>query len=1440
LTGTNVDDFSISQQPANTVGEDSSTSFIVQFTPSTEGEKSALLTIENNDSDENPYTINLTGTGTTSNVLFFDDFEDGDLEGWTTEQTEITNTDENSKNGSRAMKLYDNISSDNPGVRLTLNTTSSRVGLEFYEWTNDFGWDGGSVYYLETSTEAYSGWRYAFGAQYYTNGYWRYVNFQDKAQWEGVNPWQSYDSDFPTPVPAETSSWHKIKMEIYGPEGKVKFWYDDVYKGEIDVDPTNDPLKYFYHYICWSSPTGALNYIDDFLAYEIQGDAQSPVISTLTPDSGPEGTTVIIDGQNFGSAQGSVTFNGTEASIDSWSGTQIQTSVPAGAATGPVIVQTSGGLNSNGVTFTVTAGEPEIEISQNSTPYSDEGVFDFGQCDVSSSKEKTFTIENTGDADLTISTPISLSGTNADEFSITKQPDNLVTSAAPTTFAVTFSPVSEGTKGAVVTINNNDTDEGSYEIILTGRTQTLDDGLVVYYPFNGNANDESGNNYDGTINGAALTTDHNDVADNAYYFDGNSSIRNGSFPFAPGTGDFSCGGWIKIPVDYERGVLLDTHGTWNWYQSCFAIWLHADGRMSFRTNNGDSNRTDIYSPSAMNDDQWHYVFGTREAGIKKFYIDGQLIDSQACSENISSNNILAIGGSAYNSWSTGYALKGKIDEVRIYNRALSQAEVLQLYIGGVPTISSISPSSGPFGVTVTINGTYFGTVEGTVTFNDAQALVTSWTNTQITCTVPDGATSGPVIVHTADGLDSNGVPFTVECDLPIIQQQPQDIMINYNTSTTLTVNASSTTACHYQWYEGESGDTANPVGTDSNSFFTPALTETTSYWVRITNSCGSVDSGTAVVSVLPLSFLTDTEEIVIPEGGTFNLGVRLSAEPLADVSVSVARISGDGDITISAGSSLTFTTADWDGYQSVTLSAAADGDILNGQATIRISSSGAEYKDITVFEQEREERIPSAYQVIPEVMWAPASGGGTWMTEVYITDLTGGTEVSATFNCISGDRRGPFTIFTGSASDTSIKIDNLLNTLDQIDSGFSYYGTVGAVEFSTQDENHKIHVIARTKNGHYSKTFQGLNFNNNNTAGSSRMMMIQNLSSSDSFRSACGGFNPTDDPVSIEYRLIDKSGNTIGSTFTKDYAGKQFQAFSPFAEAGITSHMSNAWLKITPVSGSGGVMSYGATVNNYTNDPAVHIAVQSEDIGGYNSPENYQVIPEVMWAPSSGGGEWMTEIFITDVTGGSEVSVYYDTFTGTRRGPISLGTFAHPFKSGSALNLLAVLDQLDSGFDYYGTAGAVEFKTQDENHKIQVIARTYNGNYSKTFQGISFNNANTASTERSIMVQNLVSNETFRSAFGAFNATADSAEVRFTILDESGSQIGATFTKTFSGYQFIAFNPFSEAGVPYPSYQYDAAWVKVEVISGTGQIMAFGSTTNNHTNDPAVHRGVLR
>lgn len=103
-----------------------------------------------------------------------------------------------------------------------------------------------------------------------------------------------------------------------------------------------------------------------------------------------------------------------------------------------------------------------------------------------------------------------------------------------------------------------------------------------------------------------------------------------------------------------------------------------------------------------------------------------------------------------------------------------------------------------------------------------------------------------------DGLaidDFTLTPSGTTATAPSITSQPQSQTIASSQSATLSVLANGTAPLSYQWYQGNSGNTAALVGTNSASFTTPALTATTSYWVRVSNSAGSADSATATVTV---------------------------------------------------------------------------------------------------------------------------------------------------------------------------------------------------------------------------------------------------------------------------------------------------------------------------------------------------------------------------------------------------------------------------------------------------------------------------------------------------------------------------------------------------------------------------------------------------------------
>ena len=76
------------------------------------------------------------------------------------------------------------------------------------------------------------------------------------------------------------------------------------------------------------------------------------------------------------------------------------------------------------------------------------------------------------------------------------------------------------------------------------------------------------------------------------------------------------------------------------------------------------------------------------------------------------------------------------------------------------------------------------------------------------------------------------------------------------------------------------------------------------------------------------------------------------------------------------------------------------------------------------------------------------------MSEAQIVDVTGGSAVSIYFDYGGGNRRGPFVLWTGGVAGSKVKYANILQQIGTIDTGFTYYGRVGTVEFHTQDGTH--------------------------------------------------------------------------------------------------------------------------------------------------------------------------------------------------------------------------------------------------------------------------------------------------------------------------------------------------------------------------------------------------
>ena len=203
----------------------------------------------------------------------------------------------------------------------------------------------------------------------------------------------------------------------------------------------------------------------------------------------------------------------------------------------------------------------------------------------------------------------------------------------------------------------------------------LSDGLVAYYPFNGNANDESGNGNNGTVNGATLTTDRFGNANKAYSFGGERNYISiaDSTGISP-TSAITLSAWVNPNSFGPARRILSKCSNSDCANNAYILSL-ANDKIYFQVS-----RTQLYSTS-VSANEWVYITETYDGQSMKIYKNGILTDTLQASGNIlDSTSPLTIGATVFNdySWESFY---GKIYDIRIYNRALSASEIQQLYQG---------------------------------------------------------------------------------------------------------------------------------------------------------------------------------------------------------------------------------------------------------------------------------------------------------------------------------------------------------------------------------------------------------------------------------------------------------------------------------------------------------------------------------------------------------------------------------------------------------------------------------------------------------------------------------------------------------------------------------------------------------------------------------------
>lgn len=218
----------------------------------------------------------------------------------------------------------------------------------------------------------------------------------------------------------------------------------------------------------------------------------------------------------------------------------------------------------------------------------------------------------------------------------------------------------------------------------------LSKGLLAYYPFNGNFNDESGNGNNATSkNGAFLTTDYLGRTNRSAGFDGSNDylIVPGSSKLNADTISISLQVIVNNSsrvntlfsrINFETGAAtvfalhesLATDNKWNW-----AVLSNTED--CAKVSSYDASQA-AYSKSPIQPGRWYNITATFANGVQSIYVDGVLHSSlkrNFTTAKKCANADMLIGGW----WKNAIiSMDGKIDEVRLYNRLLSDCEITKL------------------------------------------------------------------------------------------------------------------------------------------------------------------------------------------------------------------------------------------------------------------------------------------------------------------------------------------------------------------------------------------------------------------------------------------------------------------------------------------------------------------------------------------------------------------------------------------------------------------------------------------------------------------------------------------------------------------------------------------------------------------------------------------
>lgn len=226
----------------------------------------------------------------------------------------------------------------------------------------------------------------------------------------------------------------------------------------------------------------------------------------------------------------------------------------------------------------------------------------------------------------------------------------------------------------------------------------LDKGLQAYYPFNGSASDASGNNNNPVFNNATITSDRFGNANSAYHFNGvYQYMRIPNKPTLNFKNEITLSVWVR-PTGFYYGIChasqLISKGGGNYNDGNYA--LRYDDALYTNSRGCDGGKCDTlhqnfrgtgtvlkpYGGDFIKKDKWYNVLYTNDGKMARLYVNCELKYSVPFPETFTNGEDLFFGKSDDDLFP--FWLNGDLDDIRIYNRALTANEITALCADTVP------------------------------------------------------------------------------------------------------------------------------------------------------------------------------------------------------------------------------------------------------------------------------------------------------------------------------------------------------------------------------------------------------------------------------------------------------------------------------------------------------------------------------------------------------------------------------------------------------------------------------------------------------------------------------------------------------------------------------------------------------------------------------------